>query len=95
MKDITSNKWKIKLYTDPEKNCLKGDALCTYIKKESVELAINVLDGYEFKGKKIEVQRAKFEMKGDYNPALKPKKKRKKEKEKEKKIQQKYVNLKS
>lgn len=54
-----------------------------------MELALSVLDGYEFKGKKIEVQRAKFQMKGEYNPALKPKKKRKKEKEREKKIQQK------
>lgn len=32
MKDINTNKWKVKLYTDKESNKLKGDALCTYIK---------------------------------------------------------------
>lgn len=32
MKDINTNKWKVKLYKDKETDCLKGDGLCTYIK---------------------------------------------------------------
>lgn len=53
-----------------------------------MDLAINLLDGYELRGHTIKVQRARFEMRGEYNPALKPKKK-KKEKEKMKKQQEK------
>ncbi|CAD7081673.1 unnamed protein product [Hermetia illucens] len=51
------------------------------MKVESVELALNLLDGYDVRGHKISVQRAKFQMRGEYNPALKPKLK-KKDKEK-------------
>lgn len=90
-KDIKTNKFKIKLYREPD-GTLKGDALCDYIKIESVDLTLKVLDGYDIKGKKVKIQRAKFQMKGDYNPALKPKKKRKKEKEQEKKVQQKLLD---
>lgn len=32
MKDISTNKWKIKLYKEKDTDQLKGDALCTYIK---------------------------------------------------------------
>lgn len=53
-----------------------------------MDLALNLLDGYDVRGHKIKVQRAKFQMRGEYNPALKPKKK-KKEKEKLKKMQEK------
>lgn len=53
-----------------------------------MELALNVLDGYDFRGHKINVTRAEFQMRGEYNPALKPKK-RKNEKEKMKKMQEK------
>lgn len=56
-----------------------------------MDLALSVLDGYEFRGHNIVVQRAKFEMKGEYNPALKPKKKKRKDKEKEKKIYDRLV----
>ena len=55
---------------------------------ESVELALNVLDGYEIRGHKIGVTRAEFQMRGEYNPSLKPKK-RKNDKEKIKKMQEK------
>lgn len=55
---------------------------------ESVELALNVLDGTDVRGKTISVQRAEFQMRGEYNPALKPRPK-KQEKEKMKKIQEK------
>lgn len=58
---------------------------------ESVELALNLLDEYDVKGRKIKVERAHFQMKGDYNPKLKPKRK-KKDKDKLKKMQDKYVH---
>lgn len=91
-RDPASQKMKVKLYMDKEQNCFKGDALCTYIKIESVDLALNLLDGSDYKGNKIKVERAHFQMKGDYNPALKPKKKKKKELEKLKKMQQKLFD---
>lgn len=77
---------KIKLYRDSAGE-LKGDALCTYIKVESVELALKILDGWQVRGKTLSVQRAKFQMKGAYDPALKPKRK-KKDKERQKKFQE-------
>lgn len=92
MRDLATQRMKVKLYTDKEQNCFKGDALCTYIKRESVELALNLLDGSEYKGQKIKVERAHFQLKGDYNPALKPKKKKKKELEKLKKMQEKLFD---
>ncbi|XP_075983008.1 RRM1_TatSF1_like and RRM2_TatSF1_like domain-containing protein barc [Anticarsia gemmatalis] len=91
-RDPSTQKMKIKLYMDKEQNCFKGDALCTYIKIESVDLALKLLDGSDLKGNKIKVERAHFQMKGDYNPALKPKKKKKKELEKIKKMQQKLFD---
>lgn len=57
-----------------------------------MELALNVLDGYDVKGNKISVQRAEFQMRGEYNPALKPRTK-KNDKEKIKKIQEKWVEF--
>lgn len=56
---------------------------------DSVTLALQILDGWQIRGHTLHVQRAKFQMKGDYNPQLKPKKK-KNQKEKQKKIQEKY-----
>ncbi|CAO1368194.1 unnamed protein product [Diamesa serratosioi] len=81
---------KLKLYREKSGE-LKGDGLCHYIKIESVELALNVLDGSDVRGKKISVQRAEFQMRGEYNPALKPRV-RKNEKEKQKKIQEKLFD---
>ncbi|XP_014290410.1 17S U2 SnRNP complex component HTATSF1 [Halyomorpha halys] len=93
MKDPDSGKMKVKLYTEKGSDVLKGDALCTYIKIESVELALNILDGYELRGNKIHVERAKFTMKGDsYDPSLKPKKKKRKDREKIKKMQEKLFD---
>jgi HIV Tat-specific factor 1 len=57
-----------------------------------VDLALKLLDGYEFRGYKLHVERAKFQMKGSYDPNLKPKKRKKKEKDKLKKMQEKLVN---
>ncbi|XP_072930196.1 17S U2 SnRNP complex component HTATSF1 [Epargyreus clarus] len=91
-RDLSTQKMKIKLYMDKEQNCFKGDALCTYIKIESVDLALKLLDGSDYKGNKIKVERAQFQLKGEYNPALKPKKKKKKELEKIKKMQQKLFD---
>ena len=58
---------------------------------ESVDLALQILDGYCVgpRNQKIKVERAKFEMKGEYNAALKPKKKNKKTLEKMQKKQEK------
>lgn len=57
--------------------------------KESVDMALNLLDGYDVRGRKIKIERARFTMKGEaYDPNLKPKKKRRKDKEKIKKMQE-------
>uniref|UniRef100_A0A1B0CDY9 Putative transcription elongation factor tat-sf1 n=1 Tax=Lutzomyia longipalpis TaxID=7200 RepID=A0A1B0CDY9_LUTLO len=58
---------------------------------ESVDLALNILDGYEIRGRKLRVERAEFHMRGEYNPALKPKR-RKKDKEKVKKMKEKLFD---
>ncbi|KAK2581257.1 hypothetical protein KPH14_008047 [Odynerus spinipes] len=52
---------------------------------ESVELALKILDGWQIRGKTLAVQRAKFQMKGTYDPSLKLKRK-KKDKDRQKKI---------
>lgn len=54
-----------------------------------MDLALQILDGYQVEHKKINVERAKFEQKGEYNPKLKPAKKKKKALEKLQKQQQK------
>ncbi|XP_070494777.1 17S U2 SnRNP complex component HTATSF1 isoform X2 [Chironomus tepperi] len=90
MKDLKTGKLKLKLYRDKNGE-VKGDGLCHYIKVESVELALNVLDGYDVRGNQIKVERAEFQMRGEYNPALKPRV-RKHEKEKMKKIQEKLFD---
>lgn len=92
LKDL-DNKFKIKLYKDAEGN-FKGDALCTYIRRESVDLALEILDEYQVdgKGKPIRVEVAKFQLKGNYDPKLKPKKKRKKELDKMQKKQEKLFD---
>ncbi|XP_316330.5 HIV Tat-specific factor 1 homolog [Anopheles gambiae] len=86
MKDPKTHKLKLKLYREPD-GTLKGDGLCHYIKIESVDLALKILDNYDVRGHKIKVQRAEFQMRGEYNPTLKPKM-RKKEKERLKKMQE-------
>lgn len=92
MRDTTTDQLKIKLYRDPESNNVKGDALCTYIKRESVNLVLKLLDGLEYRGKTIKVELAKFQMKGTYDPKLKPKTKKRKEKEKLKRQQEKLFD---
>ncbi|XP_055685982.1 HIV Tat-specific factor 1 homolog [Lutzomyia longipalpis] len=90
MRDIQTQKLKVKLYAEADGQ-LKGDGLCDYIKVESVDLALNILDGYEIRGRKLRVERAEFHMRGEYNPALKPKR-RKKDKEKVKKMKEKLFD---
>lgn len=92
MKDDTTGKLKIKLYKEPNTEYLKGDGLCTYIKVESVDLALKILDGTKLKGKVIKVERAKFQMKGEYDPSLKPKSRKKKEKQKLRRVQEKLFD---
>ncbi|XP_063591125.1 17S U2 SnRNP complex component HTATSF1-like [Penaeus indicus] len=91
LKDVVSNKYKVKMYRDGDGN-FKGDALCTYIKIESVDLALQILDGYQVGNKMIRVERAKFEQKGEYNPKLRPPKRKKKDLEKIQKQQQKLFD---
>lgn len=81
MKD-EKGQFKIKLYRSSDGQ-LKGDALCCYIKVESVELALRILDGYRLRDKEIRVERARFQLKGAYDPTKKPKKKKQASKDKE------------
>ncbi|XP_043921224.1 HIV Tat-specific factor 1 isoform X2 [Protopterus annectens] len=81
MRDPESDDFKVKLYKDSEGN-LKGDGLCCYLKKESVELALKLLEDYEIRGYKIHVEVAKFQLKGQYDVS----KKKKKSKEHRKKL---------
>eukprot|EP01134_Creolimax_fragrantissima_P001212 CFRG1212T1 len=56
---------RIKIYTDKHGNP-KGDGLCTYLKVESVDLAMDMLQGAHLRvGVPLVMQRAKFELKGD------------------------------
>jgi HIV Tat-specific factor 1 len=41
---------------------------------ESVELALQILDGRDVRGKKLTVEQAQFEQKGEYDPSKKRKK---------------------
>ncbi|KAF1769616.1 hypothetical protein GCK72_001433 [Caenorhabditis remanei] len=71
--DIRTNKPKCKLYRNEEGD-LKGDGRCCYIKKESIELACNILDGSLLKNKEVKVEEAHFELKGDFDPSKKRRK---------------------
>ncbi|VDM60079.1 unnamed protein product [Angiostrongylus costaricensis] len=71
--DARTNKPKLKLYVN-EDGQLKGDGRCCYIKKESVDLALSILDGYNLRGKEVRVEKARFELKGEFDPSKKRKK---------------------
>lgn len=43
------------------------------LQPESIDLALQILDGYNFKGNILSVQRAEFQMKGDFNPSMRRK----------------------
>ncbi|XP_066930853.1 17S U2 SnRNP complex component HTATSF1-like [Clytia hemisphaerica] len=75
--DDDTGKKKLKLYKTPDGK-VKGDGRCCYLKHESVVLACQLLDEGDFKGSKIKVELAVFELKGQFDPNKKPKKKKKK-----------------
>ncbi|KAM7374533.1 hypothetical protein PAMP_007184 [Pampus punctatissimus] len=88
MRDPITEEYKVKLYKDKEGN-LKGDGLCCYLKKESVALALRLIDESEVRGYKLHVEAARFELKGQYDAS----KKKKKNKDYRKKIQQQQKQL--
>ena len=64
--DPKTNEIKVKIYLD-KNNKPKGDALISYIRPESVDLAIVMLNNSEIRpGFKIKVEKGKFEQKGEY-----------------------------
>ena len=84
-KDLDTGKLKARLYRD-EKNEVKGDGRCCYLMPESVKLCLQLLAGSQFKGHTIHVEKAKFEMKGNYDPNKAAKVNKKRNKNKEKKL---------
>ncbi|KHN86507.1 HIV Tat-specific factor 1 -like protein [Toxocara canis] len=72
-RDARTNKLKVKIYKD-EDGRPKGDARCGYVKLESVDLALQILDGWNLDGNVIHVEKAKFEMKGEFDPSKKRRK---------------------
>ncbi|XP_063089446.1 17S U2 SnRNP complex component HTATSF1-like [Cavia porcellus] len=70
MRDPQTEEFKVKLYKDNQGN-LKGDGLCCYLKRESVELALKLLDEDEIRGYKLHVEVAKFQLKGEYDASKK------------------------
>lgn len=85
---------KVKLYKDNGGN-LKGDGLCCYLKKESVELALQLLDDTIIRGGyRVHLQMAEFHLKGSFDPSKKPKMLSKKEKSKIQKDQSKLLDWK-
>ena len=82
--DPVTNQPKIKIYKDRQTGCPKGDAICTFAMKESVDLAIQLLhdspcplDENGELGLICTVEKAKFEQKGDSFDHRKNKKRRK------------------
>ncbi|XP_058646256.1 HIV Tat-specific factor 1 [Onychostoma macrolepis] len=88
MRDPVTEEYKIKLYKDKDGN-QKGDGLCCYLKKESVALAVRLLDETEIRGYQLHVEEAQFELKGQYDAS----KKKKKNKEYRKRLQQQQKQL--
>uniref|UniRef100_A0A1A8FXQ3 17S U2 SnRNP complex component HTATSF1 n=1 Tax=Nothobranchius korthausae TaxID=1143690 RepID=A0A1A8FXQ3_9TELE len=88
MKDPITEEPKVKLYKDKDGN-LKGDGLCCYLKKESVALAMRLIDESEVRGYKLHVEAARFELKGQYDAS----KKKKKSKDYKKKLQMQQKQL--
>ncbi|KAM9781355.1 HIV Tat-specific factor 1 [Syngnathus typhle] len=88
MRDPITEDYKVKLYKDKDGN-LKGDGLCCYLKRESVELAVRLMDESEIRGYKVHVEAARFQLKGQYDAS----KKKKKNKDYRKKMQMQQKQL--
>ncbi|AWO99910.1 putative HIV Tat-specific factor 1 [Scophthalmus maximus] len=88
MRDPITEEYKVKLYKDKDGN-LKGDGLCCYLKRESVALAMRLIDESEVRGYRLHVEVARFELKGQYDAS----KKKKKNKDYKKKLQQQQKQL--
>ncbi|XP_043830455.1 HIV Tat-specific factor 1 [Dromiciops gliroides] len=73
MKDPQTEEYKVKLYKDKQGN-LKGDGLCCYLKRESVDLALKLLDDDVIRGCRLHVEKATFQLKGEYDATKKKKK---------------------
>lgn len=70
-KNPPNNSYNIKMYKNPD-GSFKGDAVCCYARVESVELALDHLDGYRYDDDHIiHCERAKFQMKGTYDETRK------------------------
>lgn len=77
--------FNIKLYRNKD-GSMKGDGLCCYAYVTSVEQALTLLDGSMYDDRHtIHCERAKFELKGEYDASKKPRKLDKKAKMKQKK----------
>jgi len=77
--DPVNDRPKIKIYKDKQTGCPKGDGICTFVKKESVDLAIQLLDKFPCPldiSLTCHLEKAKFEKKSDFDPK-KVKKRRK------------------